>query len=99
MSARISRTVRVRNELGVHLRAAGLLAQLAERFACDIYIERTGRRANGKSIMSVLSLAAAKGTEVTVIAEGEGAHDAVAALVDLIERGFAPANPARGEDP
>ncbi|MBI3178703.1 MAG: HPr family phosphocarrier protein [Deltaproteobacteria bacterium] len=91
--------MRIGNDLGLHLRAAGLLAQLAERFPCEIYLEVNGRRANGKSIMSVLSLAAAKGSQVTIIAEGERADDAVAALVDLVERGFEPPGPARGAGP
>ena len=82
------KTVLIVNDLGVHLRAAGALVQLAGRFQCDIWIERDEMRVNGKSIMSVLSLAASKGTEVVVSAEGADAEQAVAAVSGLIERGF-----------
>ena len=83
-----SRTVRIANDLGIHLRAAGQLVQLAGRFRSDVWIERNQLRANGKSIMSVLSLAASKGAEIRVTAEGEDAEDAVGAICGLIERGF-----------
>ncbi len=82
------RTVCIVNDLGVHLRAAGALVQLAGRFQSDVWIEREDMRVNGKSIMSVLSLAASKGTEVIVSAEGADADQAVAAVCGLIERGF-----------
>ncbi len=82
------KTVLIVNDLGVHLRAAGALVQLAGRFQSDIWIERDEMRVNGKSIMSVLSLAASKGTEVVVSADGADAEQAVAAVSGLIERGF-----------
>ena len=82
------RTVLIVNDLGVHLRAAGALVQLAGRFRCEIWLERNDMKMNGKSIMSVLSLAASKGMEVTVSAQGEDAEEAVAAICALIERGF-----------
>jgi phosphocarrier protein len=88
MSPRAARTVRIANDLGIHLRAAGALVQVAGRFRSELWLERSGTRANGKSIMSVLSLAAGRGVELEVIADGEDAEDAVAAVVDLIERGF-----------
>jgi len=93
---RASRTVRIANELGVHLRVAGLLVQLAERYQSAIWIERAGQRANGKSIMSVLTLAAGKGSELTITAEGSDAEAAVKALADLIEAGFAPPQSGKG---
>ena len=83
-----SRRVRIANDLGVHLRAAGALVQVAGRFIAEIWLDHNGARANAKSIMSVLSLAASKGTELTVCASGDDAQAAVDAIVDLIERGF-----------
>ena len=80
--------VRVVNDLGMHLRAAGALVQLAGKFTADIWLEYRGSRVNGKSIMSVLSLAAAKGSEILVTASGDDAKDAVQAIVDLIGNGF-----------
>ncbi|MBN1960377.1 MAG: HPr family phosphocarrier protein [Deltaproteobacteria bacterium] len=82
------RTVLISNDLGIHLRAAGALVQLAGRFRADIWIERNGIKMNCKSIMSVLSLAASKGSEVTISANGEDAEKAVTALCELIEHGF-----------
>ena len=82
------RTVVIVNDLGIHLRAAGALVQLAGTFRAEIFVEKNGMKVNGKSIMSVLSLAASKGTEVEVSAEGEDAPQAVAALCGLIEKGF-----------
>ena len=82
------RTVLIVNDLGIHLRAAGALVQLAGRFRADIWIERNDMKINGKSIMSVLSLAASKGTEVTISARGEDADEPVRSLCELIERGF-----------
>ncbi|MEE8409209.1 MAG: HPr family phosphocarrier protein [Myxococcota bacterium] len=86
--AHASRKVRIANDLGIHLRAAGALVQVAGRFSCEIWLERSGTRANGKSIMSVLSLAASRGVELVVVAVGDDADDAVSAVVDLIEHGF-----------
>ncbi len=82
------RTVLIVNDLGIHLRAAGALVQLAGTFHAEIYIEKSAMKVNGKSIMSVLSLAASKGTEIIVSAEGDDAPQAVTAICELIERGF-----------
>jgi phosphocarrier protein HPr len=83
-----SRQVRIRNDLGLHLRAAGALVQLACKFTAEIKLQRGEVEANAKSIMSVLSLAAAKGVELCIVAEGEDAAQAVEGLTALIEAGF-----------
>ena len=83
-----SRRVRIVNDLGVHLRAAGALVQVAGRFGAEIWLNHNDARANAKSIMSVLSLAAGKGAELVVSAGGDDAQAAVDAIVELIERGF-----------
>ncbi len=83
-----SRTVTIANDLGMHLRAAGALVQTAGRFHAEVWLQRNEMRVNGKSIMSVLTLAAAKGCELTVYAEGDDAMEAVAEICNLIERGF-----------
>ena len=88
MTTRAIKTVRIAADLGIHLRAAGVLVQIAGRFSADIWIEREGTRANGKSIMSVLALAAGKGAELTVIGEGSDAVEAVDAIVQLVEDSF-----------
>ena len=85
-----SRRVTIVNDLGVHLRAAGILVQCAGQFEADVWLDRDGTRANAKSIMSVLSLAASKGVELELTAEGADADRAVEALSELIASGFHP---------
>ncbi len=76
------------NKLGLHARAATQLVNCASAFASLIWIRHGERRVNGKSIMGVLTLAATKGSEVTVEAEGPDEAKAVAAVVGLIENRF-----------
>ena len=83
-----SRTVVISNDLGLHLRAAGTFVQVASQFEAEIWVERETMRANAKSIMSLLSLAAAKGTSLKITAEGADATEAVDELVSLVERNF-----------
>ena len=82
------RSVKIRNRLGMHARAAVKFVQLANHFACDINVVRDGAEVNGKSIMGLLTLVAALGTEVTVVASGVDAEQAVDALAVLIDGGF-----------
>lgn len=76
------------NRLGLHARAAARLVSLASRFSSQIELERNGRRVNGKSIMGVMMLAAAKGTTLTLHAEGMDAEEALAELTALIAERF-----------
>jgi phosphocarrier protein HPr len=76
--------LQIQNELGMHARAATKFVQIANKFKSAISVEKDGQTANGKSIMGMLMLVAAKGTWITVRCEGEDAQaalDAVAALV------------------
>ncbi len=76
------------NTLGLHARAAAQLVQVANRFRAEIHVEKDGMKVNGKSIMGVLTLAAAKGTSIQVSCEGEDAGAAMEALAKVIENGF-----------
>lgn len=76
------------NKLGLHARAAAKLVQCASRFASHIEIERRGQSVNCKSIMGVMMLAASRGTQVTVSAEGEDAEAAIGAIGELIAERF-----------
>ena len=76
------------NRLGLHARAAAKLTHLAGSFACDIWISRSGRRVNAKSIMGVMMLAAGLGTSVKLEAQGADAEQALAALTKLIADKF-----------
>ncbi|HYL91136.1 MAG TPA: HPr family phosphocarrier protein [Burkholderiales bacterium] len=76
------------NRLGLHARAAAKLTHVASGFASEIWISRSGRRVNAKSIMGVMMLAAGKGSTVTIEAEGADAEAALAALAKLIAERF-----------
>ena len=76
------------NKLGLHARASAKLTQLAGGFECEIWISRSGRRVNAKSIMGVMMLAAGQGTSVKLEAEGADAEAAIAALTKLIADKF-----------
>ncbi len=86
--ARLRRTFLIVNTLGLHARAAAQLVQTANRYQAEVLVERDGQSVNGKSIMGVLMLAAAKGTEIAVSCEGADAEEAMASLSQLIEAGF-----------
>lgn len=88
MSAEHKETVEIQNKLGLHTRAATLLVQLASSFSCDVYIAKSGQEVNGKSIMGILMLVAAKGTKITVRCDGERSKDACDALVKLVNSKF-----------
>ena len=84
----IERICTVRNKMGLHARPAAQIVQTANRFPCDVTLEKDGQEVNGKSIMGVLMLAAALGTNVTVRTEGEQARQCADAIWDLFEKGF-----------
>jgi phosphocarrier protein len=84
----VSRSVVVVNDLGVHARAAAKFVHAAARFSSRIRVSARGREVDGKSIMGLLLLAAARGTSVTIAAEGADEEDAVNALAALIVSGF-----------
>ncbi len=84
----MEKVFRIKNKLGLHARAASLFVQLANRFSADISVAKNGQEVNGKSIMGILILAAAQGSEITVKAVGSDAATAVGALGELIETGF-----------
>jgi len=83
-----SRPALIANRLGLHARAAAKLTHVAGDFHCDIWLSRSGRRVNAKSIMGVMMLAAGKGAEVLIEAEGADADAALAALAALIADRF-----------
>lgn len=81
-------TVTIHHPAGLHARPAALFVQTATRFASTIQVQLGERRANAKSILSVLTLGATQGASVTISAEGEDAHQALASLQALIESNF-----------
>ena len=83
-----SRTVTVVNRLGMHARAAAKFVHLATRFQSQVRVARDTREMDGKSIMGILLLAAARGSAITISAEGADERDAVGALTALVAAGF-----------
>ena len=91
-------TLTITNPLGLHARAAAKFVHTAGRFASRIRVSKGGREMDGKSIMGLLLLAASQGSSITISAAGPDEADAMAALCDLVRRGFdeAQADPAQG---
>lgn len=76
------------NKLGLHARASAKLTQTASQFQSEVWLERSGRRINAKSIMGVMMLAAGKGSTITVDIEGDDADAAMKAILALIADRF-----------
>ena len=76
------------NELGLHARAASKFVRIANDYDAEVYIGQGGREVNGKSILGVLMLAAAKGSRITLRCEGKQGAEAYAALAKLVDEGF-----------
>lgn len=83
-----SRSVTVVNQLGLHARAAARFVHLATRFDAQVRVGRDSKMMDGKSIMGILLLAAARGTSLTITADGPDEEAAVAALAELVATGF-----------
>jgi phosphocarrier protein len=84
----MEQTYTIINKLGLHARAAAKFVTTASDYQADISVSRDGRTVNGKSIMGVMMLAAARGTDITVIAEGDDAEAALGAIGALINDYF-----------
>lgn len=80
--------VTVINRAGIHARPSAILVQTTKNFKSNIYIEKNADRINAKSIMGIITLGAAFGTELKIIADGEDEESAVDALVKLFESKF-----------
>ena len=84
----ISKNIEIINKLGMHARAAAQFVQLASKFSSHIEIEKDSRRVNGKSIMGVMMLAASKGSEIILYADGEDELESINSLEELINNRF-----------
>ncbi|MDB4837476.1 HPr family phosphocarrier protein [Marinomonas sp.] len=81
-------SITIINKLGLHARAAGKLIETTSRFSCDITIEKGGRNVDGKSIMAMMMLAAAKGTTINIKTNGDDEEDALKSIINLINDRF-----------
>jgi len=84
----VKRVVVVANKQGIHARPAEMFVRRAQQFKSKIEIVRDDYRVEAKSIMNLLTLGAAQGTELTLEAEGDDAQEAVDALAEVVEKDF-----------
>lgn len=84
----IETEITIINKLGLHARAASKFASTAARFGCKIQTGVNGKRVDGKSIMSLMLLAASQGTLLEIACEGDDEQDALDALCHLINNRF-----------
>jgi phosphocarrier protein HPr len=83
-----SEEVTIVNALGLHARAAARFVQLAGRFKSKVRVSRDGRQVDGKSIMGILLLAAARGAVITITVDGIDEAEALQSLAALVRTGF-----------
>ena len=84
----IAAAARIPNRLGLHARAAARFVHLANRYRATITVVGGRSRADGKSILGLLTLAAAQGTQLEILAEGRDGRAAIDALIALVRDGF-----------
>jgi phosphocarrier protein len=78
----------IKNKKGLHTRAASLLTSYTAKFFSDITIIKNGHQVDGKSIIGILTLAAAKGSELLIKAEGQDENEAISKVVELVDMKF-----------
>jgi len=83
-SNEVSRELVVENQKGIHARPAAMFVKTAQRFRCEILVEKDGETVNGKSIMGLMMLAAGPGSRLMVRAEGEDAQKALNEIESLL---------------
>ncbi len=84
----IERTLRIKNRLGLHARAAVKFVNTANRFVADVRIVKDGSAIDGKSILGILTLAATQGSNIVIRLDGVDESAAAQALADLIDGRF-----------
>ena len=87
-SATMTKDFLVSNKLGIHARPAAMFVKTANRFACEIFVEKNGEKINGKSIMGLMMLAAGPGSKLTLHVRGADAQAAIIELEALVKRKF-----------
>ncbi len=87
-SSAVKKTFIIQNKLGLHARAAAQFVQITNKFEADIQVSKGALEVNGKSIMGVMMLAAAKGAKIAVTAKGSDAGNALSAIEKLVNDKF-----------
>jgi phosphocarrier protein len=81
-------TLLIQNRLGLHARPAALFVQTANHFKSEIEVQKGKNKVSGKSIMGIMTLAAGRGSQITIRANGPDASKAIAGLTKLIRNNF-----------
>ncbi|WP_338838191.1 HPr family phosphocarrier protein [Kurthia gibsonii] len=81
----VEQRVEVKLKSGLQARQAALFVQEANRYHADVFLQKGTRKVNAKSIMGIMSLAVAHGTEITLFADGKDEQEAIAGLRAMIE--------------
>ena len=84
----LTKELTIANKSGIHARPAAMFVKIANRFGCDIFVEKDGEKINGKSIMGLMMLAAGPGSKVTLHVKGVDAQAAIAEIEALVQRKF-----------
>jgi phosphocarrier protein len=84
----LTKELTIANKSGIHARPAAMFVKIANRFGCDIFVEKDGEKINGKSIMGLMMLAAGPGSKVTLHVKGTDASAAIDELEALVQRKF-----------
>jgi len=84
----LTRELVVQNKMGIHARPAAMIVRITNRYKSDIFVEKDSEQVNGKSIMGLMMLAAAKGSRVKFLANGPDAAQILDELEDLFARKF-----------
>jgi len=88
-SQRSTRVIKVTNKMGIHARPAAMIVRIANKYNnTNVWIEMDGEEVNGKSIMGLMMLAAAQGSQLKFVAEGPQADRVLDELVNLFKRKF-----------
>ncbi len=85
---RFEKTLVIQNKLGMHARPAAMFVKTANKYECEIWVEKDNEEVNGKSIMGLMMLAAGCGSSLKIAAVGEQAEEALLELENLITRKF-----------
>ena len=84
----LSREFELLNKYGMHVRPAGALAKLCQKYRSDITVEKEGRAVSGKSVLGLMTLEAPCGTRLKISADGPDAEDALEAIAELVDNRF-----------
>ena len=81
---RLEKKITIKNKSGLHARPAAVFVQIANKYDCEINVQKGKQKVNGKSIMGIMMLAAEKGSKIIIVADGPDANDAILDLESLL---------------